>query len=318
MTRRIRHEIDVIDSHTEGEPTRIIVAGGPPLGAGPLTERREKFRAEFDEYRATTVLEPRGSDVLVGGLLCDAHEPGCEVGVIFFNNAGYLGMCGHGMIGFLVTLEFLGRIKPGSYRIDTPVGVVGATLTADSQVSIVNVPAYRLRANVEVDVADYGRVRGDIAWGGNWFFLVKQTPERIALNNVERLSDVTRRIERALHEQGITGKEGKRIDHVELFGPGHSTNADSQNFVLCPGGAYDRSPCGTGTSAKLACLAADGDLAPGQIWRQAGILGSVFECSYEAGPGESVIPRISGRAYICARTRLIVEADDPFAFGIRA
>jgi 4-hydroxyproline epimerase len=221
------------------------------------------------------------------------------------------------MIGFLVTLGYLGRLTPGRYRIETPVGVVGATLHDGSRVTIVNVPAYRYRADVSVAVPNYGPVRGDIAWGGNWFFLVKDSTERIALDNVERLGTVTKQIERALHEQKITGKDGARIDHVELFGSGDAVNADSQNYVLCPGGAYDRSPCGTGTSAKLACLAAEGTLKPGQVWRQASILGSVFETSYERGDGDTIIPHITGRAFLCAQARILIDADDPFRFGIR-
>ncbi len=310
-------EIEVIDSHTEGEPTRIVLAGGPDLGSGSLAERREIFRQRFDTIRSAIVNEPRGSDVLVGGLLVEPHDPHCEAAVIFFNNVGYLGMCGHGMIGLLVTLGHIGRIIPGKYRIETPVGIVAATLHDHSRVTIVNVPAFRYRASVAVDVPDYGRVEGDIAWGGNWFFLVKNSSERISLDNAPRLTTVTLMIDSALADQGITGEGGARIDHVELFGSGAAVGADSQNFVMCPGGAYDRSPCGTGTSAKLACLAADGMLAPGQVWRQAGILGSVFETYYERDAGRAIVPHISGRAFICAHSRILIQADDPFRFGIR-
>ena len=310
-------EIEVVDSHTEGEPTRIVLAGGPDLGSGALAERREIFRRQFDEFRSAVVNEPRGSDVLVGGLLGKPCDPSCAAAVIFFNNTGYLGMCGHGLIGLMVTLGHMGRIAPGRFQIETPVGIVTATLHDRSRVTIVNVPAFRFRANVSVDVADYGRVEGDIAWGGNWFFLVKNSPERIALDNVTRLTCVTKMIEAALAEQAITGEGGARIDHVELFGSGAAVGADSQNFVLCPGGAYDRSPCGTGTSAKLACLAADDMLLPGQVWRQAGILGSVFESYFERSVDNRIIPCISGRAFICAHSRLMIQADDPFRFGIR-
>jgi 4-hydroxyproline epimerase len=309
--------IEVVDSHTEGEPTRIIVAGGPDLGAGDMRQRREVFRRNFDHIRSAVVCEPRGSEVLVGGLLCEPPDSSCTAGVIYFTTAGFLGMCGHGTIGFLVTLHHLGRIKPGQHRIATPVGVITTTLHDSARVSVQNVPAYRLRKDVAVDVPRYGRVVGDLAWGGNWFFLVKATAERIALDNVDHLTRVTKQIEAALAASGITGAGGERVDHVELFGDGSAVGADSQNFVLCPGGSYDRSPCGTGTSAKLACLAADGALQPGQVWRQAGILGGVFESFYEPCDGEKIIPTISGRAYVSGRGKLLLQNDDPFRFGIR-
>lgn len=311
-------EIEFLDSHTEGEPTRIVIAGGPDLGRGTLADRRDLFRTRHDALRSAIVNEPRGSNVLVGGLLCEPHDPSCDAAVIFFNSAGFLGMCGHGTIGLVVTLGYLGRISPGRIAIETPVGIVTATLHDTSRVTIANVPAFRYRSNVELEVDGYGRVVGDVAWGGNWFFLVKNSHERVALDNADALTQVTKKIEAALAQQGVTGKEGARIDHVELFGPGDSVGADSQNYVLCPGGAFDRSPCGTGTSAKLACLAAEGRLQPGQIWRQAGILGGIFETYYEPGPAGTIRPFLTGRAYPCSRGRLLLHPDDPFRFGIRS
>jgi 4-hydroxyproline epimerase len=316
-TPKFSAEVEVLDSHTEGEPTRIVLAGGPDLGSGSLAERREIFRRQYDDFRSAIVNEPRGSEVLVGGLLVQPCDSSCAAGIIFFNNTGYLGMCGHGLIGLMATLGHCKRITPGSYQIETPVGVVTATLHDHSRVTIANVPAFRFRSNVVVDVPEYGEVEGDIAWGGNWFFLVKNSTERIALDNAPRLTEVTKKIDAALIAQGITGKGGARIDHVELFGSGTAVDADSQNFVLCPGGAYDRSPCGTGTSAKLACLAAEGQLSPGQVWRQAGILGSFFEARYEINPEGSIVPFITGRAFICAHSRILIQADDPYRFGIR-
>ncbi len=310
-------EIEVIDSHTEGEPTRIVVAGGPNLGSGDMLQRREIFRTQFDEFRSAVITEPRGSDVLVGGLLCEPPDSSYAAAIVFFNNTGYLGMCGHGTIGLMVTLHYLGRIGLGRYRVATPVGVVTATLHDPARVTVENVPAYRFRKQVIVEVDHYGTVVGDVAWGGNWFFLVKETPERISLDNVECLTRVTKMIEVALAKSGITGASAERIDHVELYGSGAAANADSQNFVLCPGGEYDRSPCGTGTSAKLACLADDGLLQPGQTWRQAGILGSCFDAHYERRADGAIIPFITGRAFISAHSRLLLQADDPFRFGIR-
>jgi 4-hydroxyproline epimerase len=306
--------IAVVDSHTGGEPTRVVIAGGPDLGRGPLAERAKLFADRFDSFRSCVVNEPRGSDVLVGALLCEPHEPGCSPGVIFFNNVGTLGMCGHGTIGLAVTLAHLGRIAPGEHRIDTPVGVVAAVLHDAHRVTVRNVPSYRQRKDVTIDVPDHGPVTGDIAWGGNWFFLVSDHGEELHVGNVERLTDVTWRIRRA-----VNAAFPEPVDHVELFGPPLDPANHSRSFVLCPGKAYDRSPCGTGTSAKLACLFADGKLDPGEVWRQESITGSVFEGRIESvAEGGAVAPAITGTAYVTAEATLIVEADDPLREGIRS
>lgn len=309
-------EIEIVDSHTGGEPTRVVIAGGPDLGAGDLLIRRERFRNDFDHFRSAVINEPRGSDVMIGALLLPPVDSRCVAGTIFFNNAGYLGMCGHGTIGLLVTLLHLGKIQPGEHWLETPVGIV-KTLVHDAEtVSVENVPSYRWADKVAVEVPGVGQIQGEVAWGGNWFYLVKEHGEQIVLSNLERLLDVTRRIKQALLDQGIRGPAGEELDHVELFGPADSAKADSRNFVLCPGGAYDRSPCGTGTSAKLACLAAAGKLAPGQIWRQESVIGSVFEASYERR-GDHIIPRITGRAWVCGAGKLLFQPRDPFQQGIR-
>ena len=306
--------ITVIDSHTGGEPTRLVTAGFPDLGTGSMAERRKLLAEHHDQWRAACVLEPRGSDVLVGALLCTPVDPSACAGVIFFNNTGYLGMCGHGTIGLVASLAHLGKISPGVHRIETPVGTVQATLHEDHSVSVRNVPAYRYRKALALQVPGIGQVVGDIAWGGNWFFLIAEHGLRVAGDNLDALTAYTYAVQQALEAQGIRGEDGGLIDHVELFA--NDDHADSRNFVLCPGKAYDRSPCGTGTSAKLACLAADDKLQPGQIWRQASVIGSEFEGSYE-WQGERVIPTIRGRAFISAEASLIIEQDDPFAWGIR-
>lgn len=310
-------QIQVIDSHTGGEPTRIVIAGGPDLGGGSLAQRRQRFQSEFDEFRAAVVNEPRGSSVLVGGLICEPEDKACVAGVIFFNNCGYLGMCGHGSIGLMATLRFMGKIEEtGTYRLETPVGIVGAELKSNGQVSIENVPSFRYRRDVEVNVPELGNVTGDIGWGGNWFYLVNNIAEELVLNNVQRLSRLAMQIRDALEKNGITGENDARIDHVELFGAPHDPANDSRNFVLCPGGAYDRSPCGTGTSAKLACLAADGKLAPGQLWKQESILGSIFSAHYKTGERDQIIPTITGSAYVCGVATLMLDPEDPFCMGI--
>lgn len=313
--RQLPSEIEIVDSHTGGEPTRVVIAGGPDLGTGSLEEKRDRFRREFDHFRRALIHEPRGSDVLVGALLLPPSDPRCAAGTIFFNNGGYLGMCGHGAIGLMVTLLHLGRIRPGVHLLETPVGLVSTEVHDAELVSIRNVPSYRWAESVPVDVPELGRFEGEIAWGGNWFYLVKEHRERIEPGNLERLLEVARRIKQALLDSGIRGPAGEELDHIELFGPADPAKADSRNFVLCPGGAYDRSPCGTGTSAKLACLAADGKLAPGQVWRQESVIGSVFEASYERS-GTHVIPRITGRAWVCGAGKLLFQPRDPFQQGI--
>jgi 4-hydroxyproline epimerase len=310
-----RHDsIDVIDSHTAGEPTRVVIAGGPDLSRGPLAERLRRFAVEHDAFRSAVVNEPRGSDVLVGALLTEPADPACAAGVIFFNNVSFLGMCGHGTIGVVRTLAHLGRIAPGEHTIETPVGVVRATLHVDHRVTVENVASYRHRKDVAVEAPGFGVVTGDVAWGGNWFFLAQGAPVPLTLENRDSLTAYAIAVRRALDANGIAGADGHAIDHVELFGLSDAGN-NSRNFVLCPGGAYDRSPCGTGTSAKLACLAADGKLAPGEVWRQEGILGTVFEGRYRLQDGQ-VIPSITGSAYITGECRLVLDETDPFRMGI--
>ncbi|MES2705340.1 MAG: proline racemase family protein [Verrucomicrobiota bacterium] len=326
--------LQVIDSHTAGEPTRVVLEGGPDLGSGPLSERAATFSREHDAFRSAVVNEPRGSDVLVAALLVPPHGPGCDFGVIFFNNVGTIGMCGHGTIGLVATLAHAGKIAPGSFRIDTPVGPVTAELLADGRVSVRNVPSFRQAAGVTVEVPGIGPVTGDLAWGGNWFFLVTSLHPELKLARVEELTATAWAIRQAVNAQGFP-----EVDHIELFGPPGDSANHSRNFVLCPGKAYDRSPCGTGTSAKIACLAADGKLAPGDIWRQESILGTVFEASYEieaatgadsgreeVGDGQidteigriaRIVPTISGRAWITAESTLLFDPTDPFRDGIR-
>jgi 4-hydroxyproline epimerase len=300
---QLPHRIDVIDSHTAGEPTRCVLSGIPQLAPGTVAQRLEELRHEHDHLRRAILCEPRGSDVLVGAYLLDPVDPGAAAGVIFFNNAGYLGMCGHGAIGVVVTLAHLGRIQPGSHVLETPVGPVGFVLHPGNRVSIRNVPAYRYRAEVMVDVPGYGAVTGDVAWGGNWFFLAKYK-DPLTIDNVDALTSFTWEIRHALSACAITGANGAEIDHIELFTAAHDAANSSRNFVLCPGKVYDRSPCGTGTSAKMACLAADGHLQPGESWRQEGILGTVFEGRYNLfdSPNPTEVPRvtptITGSAYV--------------------
>jgi 4-hydroxyproline epimerase len=309
--------IEFIDSHTGGEPTRVVIAGFPDLGNGPLAERRSLFRENYDLWRQAIACEPRGSDTMVGALLLPPQDPSACAGVIFFNNVGYLGMCGHGTIGLIQTLRHLERITPGKHLLETPVGMVGVELYPDGRVAVDNVESYRHAKDVALDVPGYGIVRGDVAWGGNWFFITNDTPLPLTLANQRGLTTYTEAVRDALEQAGITGALGAEIDHIEINAASAQDDADASNFVLCPGMAYDRSPCGTGTSAKVACLAADGKLEPGRVWRQAGILGSVFEAQYTPG-SQGVLPRITGSAHVTAQGQLLLDEADPLVWGIGA
>lgn len=317
----------IIDSHTGGEPTRMVYDGFPALVGDTIQDKLQYFKQNLDHLRQSIILEPRGNDVLVGALLLPATNPKATAGVIFFNNAGYLGMCGHGTIGVIISLAHQQKITAGVHWLETPVGLVKTILHENDSCSVQNVPSYRYKKQVEVNVPNLGIIRGDIAWGGNWFFLVSEHGQDIEANNVEVLTQVCMQIKQALVAANITGENGGEIDHIELFADSTDEHMDSKNFVLCPGAAYDRSPCGTGTSAKLACLAADKRLAPEQLWHQQGVVGSSFTGSYQYAtasqldqtasyPEHTIIPTICGHAYVCAETTLIVQEADPFKWGI--
>jgi len=306
----------VIDSHTEGEPTRVVIGGLPDLGGGTVADRARVFRERHDGLRAAVCNEPRGFDAMVGALLLPPSKPSSLAGVVFFNNVGLLQMCGHGTIGLAETLRHLGRVSAGRHCVETPVGDVFVTLEDDGRVSVENVESYRAEKGVALDVPGRGRVVGDVAWGGNWFFLVSEHGEALSPARIPALTDFAWDVRQALERRGVTGAGGGVIDHIELFGPPTRRDANSKNFVLCPGREYDRSPCGTGTSAKLACLAADGKLAEGARWGQESILGTLFTGSYRRTE-RGVLPTVSGRAWVTAESELILRDDDPFRHGIR-
>jgi 4-hydroxyproline epimerase len=306
--------VRVIDSHTEGEPTRMVIAGGPDLGTGPLADRRERFRREFDRFRRAVVNEPRGSEVAVGALLVPPQEAASVTGVIFFDNVGYLGMCGHGTIGVVVSLAHLEEIEAGVHFIETPVGTVRTELRLDGAVSFENVESRCAQRGVKLTVPGFGPVVGDVAWGGNWFFLLDEAPCSVSRQNIPILMDFTKAVQSAITQTGVAGDDGEPINHIEVSGPSDA-GADSRNFVLCPGGMYDRSPCGTGTSAKMAALYVQGKLRPGQVWKQEGILGGVFEGTIEAH-GSVVFPTITGHAWVTAESELLLDDKDPLRYGI--
>ena len=308
--------IRVVDSHTEGEPTRVVVSGWPQPEGATMAERRDDLRARFDHLRRAVVHEPRGFAAIVGALLTPPVNEGSLAGIVFFNNGTYLGMCGHGLIGVVRTLEFLGRLKPGKVSFDTPVGTVSAELGDDGSVTIVSVPARLHARDVAVEVEGYGRVVGDVAWGGNWFFITHADQVPVDLAHVGELSRFTQAIQEAIRAQGITGADGGEIDHIEISAAPERADADCRNFVLCSGGEYDRSPCGTGTSAKMASLHARGELRIGDEWRQEGIAGGLFVGWLTMDDNGSLIPHVRGSAFVTADATLRFDPSDPFRFGI--
>jgi len=310
--------VQAVDSHTGGEPTRLVLGGGPDLGGGTVQQQLVRFREQFDPFRSAVVNEPRGCDAVIGALLCQPSDPSCQTGVIFFNNIGYLGMCGHGTIGLVATLAHLKRIAPGEIRIETPVGVVSADLHASGEVTVRSVPSYRHHKEIPIQVDGFGVVTGDVAWGGNWFFQVKnESPVELSLKKLDELTSFTWKVRLALEREGITGKNGAQVDHIELFSAPRNARANSRNFVLCPGKSYDRSPCGTGTSAKMACLYADGKLKENEAWIQESITGSIFEGHIRLIEGQ-VIPFIRGSAFVTSEATLVLNEHDPFCWGIPA
>jgi 4-hydroxyproline epimerase len=305
----------VIDSHTAGEPTRVVLEGGIPLVGATMVERREDFRTRFDHFRTALINEPRGAPVLVGAVLTPPITTAASAGIVFFNNAGYIGMCGHGTIGVVETLKHVGRLQSGSVTFDTPVGTVSAELHANGEVSLRNVLSYRHLAGVRLSVEGVGDVLGDVAYGGNWFFIVHSPTFDVVIERASELTYACLQIKNALVRNGITGDCGAEIDHIELAGPPHAVGANSRNFVLCPGGEYDRSPCGTGTSAKLAALFSAGEIAEREVYVQESISGGIFRGSVEP-EANGVRPTIVGRAYVTAESTLIFAAEDPFRWGL--
>ena len=306
----------VIDSHTGGEPTRVILDGGPDLGSGSLSERAQLLADNHKRFYQSVILEPRGQTAMVGALLVAPVDPDCVTGVIYFDANAVLGMCGHGTVGLVVTLAHLGRIGIGSHKIETPVGIIEAHLSDHNTVSITNIESRRTRKAVEVEVEELGVVTGDVAYGGNWFFIVEPSPIPIGVGNIRALTDAAIAIRSATIAQGVVGDNGQLMDHVIFQGPSSDDKIHSRNFVLCPDDAYDRSPCGTGSSARLACLAADSRLEPGQEITQESVIGSSYRLSYQKSPTGGVIPKIVGRAHIMAESTLFFHKDDPFKNGI--
>jgi len=308
----------VIDSHTLGEPTRLVIDeawAGLPLGAGSVRQRRDVFRERCDHLRRALVADPRGVEALVGVVLVPPADPGCDLGAFYFNRVGYLDMCGHATLGLAVSLGHLGRITPGAFRLETPAGIVGVEWHGGTAATFQGVPPRRIHRDLAVTLDDGATVTGDVATSGLWFFISRDHGLPLEPAAIPRLREKAWAIRRALEAAGITGDAGETIDHVVLLGPAHEPGHDARNFVLCPDGAFDRSPCGTATSALVGCLHEDGRLAEGTVWRQESILGGLYEATIRR-VGGVLVPSVRGNAWVSAETMLQFAADDPYRTGL--
>jgi 4-hydroxyproline epimerase len=311
--------ICVVDSHTIGEPTRLVLddafVAGLDLGTGSVFSRREVFRSRYDDVRRALVTDPRGVEAMVGVILVPPADPTCDLGAFYFNRVGYLDMCGHATIGLAVSLGHTGRITPGPFRMETPAGVVGVEWHGGSDASFQSVTPRRIHRGLSIRCPDGSIVTGDVATSGLWFFICRDHGLPVVPEAIPQLLERSWAIRRSLGAAGVTGDTGEVIDHIVLMGPPLDPANSARNFVLCPDGAFDRSPCGTATSALVGCLHEDVQLAEGAVWRQESILGGLYEASVRTQAGV-LVPTVRGRAWITAEATLQFSADDPYRAGL--
>ena len=309
----------VIDSHTIGEPTRVVLdeslVAGLDLGGGSVRDRRDRFRDRCDHVRSALVGDPRGTTAMVGVILVPPADPTCRFGAFYVNRVGYLDMCGHATIGLAVTLGARGIIEPGDFRLESPAGVVGVTWHGGGEASFECVPPRRIAQNLALACDDGSRVTGDVATSGLWCYLCRDHGLPVEPTAIPALTARAWSIRRALEARGLSGDGGEVIDHVVLLGPPRDPGNDGRAFVLCPDGAFDRSPCGTGTSALVGCLFEDGILTAGRTWRQESVLGGVYEASIRR-ERDILVPTVRGRAWLTAETTLHFAGDDPYRTGL--
>jgi proline racemase len=327
--------VQAVDSHTAGEPTRIVTGGVPPVRGATMADKRAALQRDHDHLRRALVLEPRGHDAIVLAYLLPPCDPAADLGVVFANDAGYLGMCGHGAIGVATVAVALGMVPAvepvTEVRLDTPAGTVrcrvAVTAGRPTSVTITNVPSFLFRQRAVVDVHGFGKVAADIAYGGNWFAFVEAEQLGLAVGKVHLpvLMQAATAVREALVRDGVRGVhpdrgESELVDHVKLFVPLDGDEPGARALTLCPGAAYDRSPCGTGTSAKLAVLHAKGELEVGQWFRSESVLGTSFRARIASttavGRFTAVVPEVEGSAYVTALTQFVIDPNDPCRHGI--
>lgn len=328
-----------IDGHTCGNPVRLVAAGGPPLVGASMSEKRQDFLERYDWIRTALMFEPRGHDMMSGALLYPpsplGQQQGADLAILFIETSGCLPMCGHGTIGAVTFALERGLAQPrdpGLLRLDTPAGPIEARYRLDSRgfvetVQITNVASFLAVENLEVDCRELGRLRLDIAYGGNFYAIVEPQGDFGGLDvmspaDVLRLSPLVRSAVNAavevVHPQDPTIR---KVSHVMWTGQARQPAADARNAVFYGDKAIDRSPCGTGTSARMAQLAARGDLAIGDSFRHESIIGSLFtgrvETETNVGDRLAIVPSIEGWARITGLNTLFVEERDPYAHGFQ-
>lgn len=327
--------IQAVDSHTAAEPTRVITGGLPMIRGATMADKRDELKRLHDPIRRSLVLEPRGHDAIILAYLLPPTHDDADLGVVFANDAGYLGMCGHGAIGLATTAVAMGlvaAVEPVTeITLDTPVGLIKCRVAVEGgrpkSVTITNVPSFLYRQRVVVDVHGFGKVAADIAYGGNWFAFVEadQLGLMVEKAHLPVLMQAAIAIREALVRDGVRGVhpdsgEEEVIDHVKLFVPLDGEHHGARALTLCPGTAYDRSPCGTGTSAKLAVLHAKGELKTGEQFDSESVLGTRFAARVVAettvGEFPAIVPEITGSAWITSFATFVIDPDDPCRHGI--
>lgn len=321
-----------IDAHTCGNPVRVVAKGGPDLVGDTMIEKRRYFLDNYDWIRTGLMFEPRGHDVMSGSILYEPTRDDCDVAILFIETSGCLPMCGHGTIGTVTVAIERGLVtprEPGVLRLDTPAGLVVAQYEQNGDhvdsVRLTNVPAFLHGTDYEVDVPELGTLKMDVAYGGNFYAIIEaqenfRDMSDLSPGDIQRLSPLVRTLMNEKYEfvhpehPEITG-----LSHVLWTGAPIHAEAHARNAVFYGDKAIDRSPCGTGTSARMAHWAARGDLGKGDVFVHESIIGSLFKGRVEdvltVGDKPAIVPSIEGWARITGDNTIYIDDRDPFAYG---
>jgi 4-hydroxyproline epimerase len=329
-----RHSFFCVDAHTGGNPVRVVVGGGPLLPGVPMAEKRQIFMRDHDWVRRALMFEPRGHDVMSGSILYPSSREDCDLGVLYIEVTGCLPMCGHGTIGTVTVALEEGLVQPrtpGRLSLETPAGVVGVEYRQEGafveEVRLFNVPAYLHAEAVTLDVPGLGPLVVDVAYGGNYYAIVEPQPGWPGLDAVSArdLINWSPAVRAAAHAAvAPVHPEDERIrnvTHVMWCGPARDSRAHARNAVFYGDAAIDRSPCGTGSSARMAQLTARGALQIGDTFVHESIIGSLFDCRVESaatvGNFAAIRPSVAGWARVTGHNTIFVDDRDPFAHGFQ-
>lgn len=327
-----RHTFFCIDGHTCGNPVRLVAGGGPRIKASSMFERRQKFLEDFDWIRTGLMFEPRGHDMMSGAILYPPSSDDFDVGVLYIETSGCLPMCGHGTIGTVTMAIEEGLLKPatpGVARLETPAGLVTAEYTMDgdhvASVRLTNVPSFLAAEGLEIDCPEFGRLTFDVAYGGNFYAIVEpqQNFPGVGKVPVDQLVRVSPQLRTLLNEHfdmvHPENPEIKGISHVQWTGPAADPKADARNAVFYGDKAIDRSPCGTGTSARMAQLFARGDLKVGDSFVHESVIGSLFtggvKEAVSVGNKPGIVPTVEGWAVKTGTSTITLDERDPYMTG---